>query len=521
MLNNPQVADAAVSLSGNAGHVGPVGPVGDVGNVVNVGNVGNVGTLRVRHEGLRIAGEVVGVGRAAHIAVHNPFTGALVGTVPKATLAEVRRALDIARRYHARLSRFERANILNQAAAAVRSRSAEIAGLITAESGLCLKDSLYEAGRVADVLMFGAHEVLKDDGQVFSCDITPHGRQRRVYTQRDPLQGVITAITPFNHPMNQVAHKIVPSIATNNRMVLKPSEKVPLSALLLADILYAAGLPPEMLSVITGDPREIADELITHPSVDLVTFTGGVAIGKYIASKAGYRRTVLELGGNDPIIVMDDADLDEASTLAVSGSYKNSGQRCTAVKRMLVHQHVAAAFTDLVVAKTRAWHHGDPADPATDMGTVIDEAAARTFEARVNQAIAQGARLLTGHQRSGALYAPTVLDRVRPEMTLVREETFGPVSPIISFGSIDEAIAIANGTAYGLSSAVCTNRLDHITRFVNELQVGTVNVREVPGYRLELTPFGGIKDSGLGYKEGVQEAMKSFTNTKTYSIPWV
>ena len=474
----------------------------------------------VRVEGLRIAGEVVGAGRAEHIEVRNPFNGALVGTVPKATLDEVRRAFDIARGYRAKLTRFERANILNQAAAAVRLRTPEIASLITAESGLCLKDSRYEAGRVADVLMFGAHEVLKDDGQTFSCDITPHGRARRVYTQRDPLQGVISAITPFNHPMNQVAHKVVPSIATNNRMVLKPSEKVPLSALLFADILYAAGLPPEMLSVVTGDPREIADELITHPAIDLVTFTGGVAIGKYIASKAGYRRIVLELGGNDPIIVMDDADLDEASTLAVSGSYKNSGQRCTAVKRMLVHEKVAAAFTDAVLAKTLAWRHGDPADPANDMGTVIDEAAARLFESRVDAAIAGGARLLAGHRRDGALYAPTLLDRVRPEMALVREETFGPVSPIITFANIDEAIAIANGTAYGLSSAVCTNRLDHITRFVNELQMGTVNIREVPGYRLELTPFGGIKDSGLGYKEGVQEAIKSFTNTKTWSIPW-
>jgi len=474
----------------------------------------------VRHEGFRLAGEVVGAGREPRIEVRNPYTGALVGSVPKATLAEVREAFRIAQGYRARLTRFERARILNAAATAVRERTAEIAALITAESGLCLKDSRYEAGRVADVLMFGAHEVLKDDGQVFSCDITPHGRQRRVYTQRDPLLGVITAITPFNHPMNQVAHKVVPAVATNNRMVLKPSEKVPLSALLFADILYAAGLPPAMLSVITGDPREIADELIINPAVDLVTFTGGVAIGKAIAAKAGYRRVVLELGGNDPIIVMDDADLDEASTLAVQGSYKNSGQRCTAVKRMLVHNKVLAAFTERVVDKTRAWRHGDPQDAATEMGTVIDEAAARLFEARVDEAVAQGARLLAGHRREGAMYAPTVLDRVLPGMTLVREETFGPVSPIIGFDGIDEAIALANGTAYGLSSSVCTQRLDHITRFVNELHVGTVNVREVPGYRLELTPFGGIKDSGLGYKEGVQEAMKSFCNTKTYSLPW-
>jgi putative phosphonoacetaldehyde dehydrogenase len=469
---------------------------------------------------MRIAGRRVGEGRDRVIEVFNPYTGERIGTVPKATLEEVRQAFAIAHDFQPRLSRSDRAGILQKAAALVRENVQDIARLITTESGLCLKDSTYEAGRVSDVLLFGAMEVLKDDGQIFSCDLTPHGKKRRVYTQRAPLLGVISAITPFNHPMNQVAHKVVPSVATNNRMVLKPSEKVPFSALYFADLLYQAGLPPEMLSVVTGDPREIADELITNPRVDLVTFTGGVAIGKYIASKAGYRRVVLELGGNDPIIVMDDADLEEAATLAVQGSYKNSGQRCTAVKRMLVQEPVAARFTELLVEKTRAFKHGDPADPGNDMGTVIDAAAATLFQSRVNEAVGQGARLLVGNAREGALYAPTVVTNVSPEMTLVREETFGPVSPIIRFRDVDEAIRIANGTAYGLSSAVCTNRLDHITRFVNELHVGTVNVREVPGYRLELTPFGGIKDSGLGYKEGVQEAMKSFTNLKTYSLPW-
>jgi aldehyde dehydrogenase (NAD+) len=275
-----------------------------------------------------------------------------------------------------------------------------------------------------------------------------------------------------------------------------------------------------MFQVATGDPAEIADELLTNPNIDMVTFTGGVPIGKYIAAKAGYRRMVLELGGNDPLIVMDDADLEEAASLAAAGSYKNSGQRCTAVKRILVHQAVADEFVALLLDKTRRWRYGNPADESVEMGTVIDEAAAQLFESRVNDAVAQGAQLLYGNERQGALYSPTLLDHVRPEMDVVREETFGPVSPVIRFGSLDEAIAIVNGTAFGLSSGICTNRLDVITRCVNELNVGSVNIREVPGYRLELTPFGGIKDSGLGYKEGVIEAMKSFTNLKTYSLPW-
>ena len=469
-------------------------------------------------ESLRIAGEKVHRDRI--IEVRYPYSGEVIGTVPKATVEDVKRALRIARGFRATLTRYERYKILMTAGAIIAARRDAVARLITLESGLCLKDSHYEVGRASDVLLFAANQALVDDSEVFSCDLTAHGKSRKVYTMKEPLLGAITAITPFNHPLNQVIHKLAPAVATNNRVVLKPSEKTPLTAFALADILYEAGLPPQMLSVLTGDPAEIADELLTHADVDLVTFTGGVAVGKYIAAKAVYKRQVLELGGNDPIIVLEDADLEEAATLAASGSYKNSGQRCTAVKRILVQESVATRFVDLLVEKTRAVKYGDPFDPAMDMGTVIDEPSARRFEAVVQEAVAAGAKLLIGNVRRGALYSPTVLDRVTPDMAVVREETFGPVSPVIRFKTVDEAIRISNGTAYGLSSSLCTNRLDLITRFIQELEVGSVNVREVPGYRLEMTPFGGIKDSGLGYKEGVREAMKSFCNTKTYSLPW-
>ncbi|MEO7854330.1 MAG: phosphonoacetaldehyde dehydrogenase [Rubrivivax sp.] len=469
-------------------------------------------------EGLRIGGEVQH--RERFIEVRYPYTGELVAKVAKATVEDVRQAMRIAHQYKPTLTRYERYKILMRAGEIIASRREQIARLITLESGLCLKDSMYEVGRASDVLLFAANQALVDDGQVFSCDLTHHGKSRKVYTLREPLQGVISAITPFNHPLNQVIHKVAPSVATNNRMVLKPTEKTPLAAFALADILYEAGLPPPMLQVLTGDPKEIADEMLTNEHVDLVTFTGGVAVGKYIAAKAVYKRTVLELGGNDPLVVMDDADVDKAAELAASGSYKNSGQRCTAVKRILVHQQVAAAFTEALLDKTRAWTYGDPLDPQVDMGTVIDEAAATRFESLVNDAVGAGARLLHGNQRRGASYSPTLIDRVDAQMPVVKHETFGPVSPIITFKDRDEAVRLVNGTAYGLSSGVCTNRLDDITHFVKELVVGSVNVWEVPGYRLELTPFGGIKDSGLGYKEGVQETVKSFTNTKTYSLPW-
>ena len=473
----------------------------------------------VRQEAMRIAGRAVTTDSV--IEVFNPYTNEVIGTVPAARPEHVREAFATARAFRPKLTRYERQRILMTTAEKLAARKDEIARLITAESGLCLKDSLYEVGRAYDVFSLAGQLAIKDDGEIFSCDVTPQGKARKIYTMRTPLLGVISAITPFNHPLNMVAHKLAPAIATNNRVVLKPTELTPLTALLLADVLYEAGLPPEMLSVITGNPATMGDAMITDPDADLITFTGSVRVGKYIAEKAGYRRLVLELGGNDPLIVMEDADLDKAAELAVLGATKNSGQRCTAVKRILAVESVADALAEKVLARAKTLKAGDPMDPATDIGTVINDKAAALFERRVQDAVTRGAVLLHGNNRDGALYPPTVVDRVPHDCELVREETFGPVVPIIRCpDDINAVIRISNSTAYGLSSGVCTNRIDYITRFVDELEVGTVNIWEVPGYRIEMSPFGGIKDSGLGYKEGVVEAMKSFTNVRTYSLPW-
>ena len=471
------------------------------------------------HEDMRIAGRRVEA--QERIEVRNPFTGEVVGTVPAATPAQIAEAFRLGEAYKPRLTRWERQKILLRTAELLAERREAIATLISMESGLCLKDALYEVGRACDVYGLAGQLAIRDDSEVYACDITQHGKARRIYTSRAPVRGVISAITPFNHPLNMISHKIAPAIATNNRVVAKPTELTPLTALVLADLIYEAGLPPEMLSIVTGNPASMGDAMITDPRADIVTFTGSVKVGKYIAEKAGYKRLILELGGNDPLIVMEDADLEKAAELAVQGATKNSGQRCTAVKRILVVEAVADAFVERVLAKARQLKCGDPLDPDTDIGTVIRESAARQFEERVNDAVAKGAKLLLGNKRQGALYPATVVDHVPYRCELVHQETFGPVIPIIRCpNDIAAVIAIANDTAYGLSSGVCTNRLDYITRFINELEVGTVNVWEVPGYRIEMSPFGGIKDSGLGYKEGVWEAMKSYTNVKTYSLPW-
>ncbi|MQX46504.1 phosphonoacetaldehyde dehydrogenase [Sinorhizobium medicae] len=478
-------------------------------------------SIAVRHEPMRIAGQLIDTDD--RIEVRYPWNNTVVGTVPAGRAEHAREAFAIAAAYQPKLTRYERQKILLTAAETLASRKEEISDVITLELGISKTDSLYEVGRAFDVFTLAGQMCIHDDGEIFSCDLTPHGKARKIFTTREPLTA-ISAITPFNHPLNMVAHKVAPAIATNNCVVVKPTELTPITALLLADILYEAGLPPEMLSVVTGWPADIGMEMITNPYVDLVTFTGSVPVGKLIAANAHYKRQVLELGGNDPLIILNDLsddDLARAADLAVAGATKNSGQRCTAVKRILCQESVADRFVPMVLERAKRLRFGDPMDRSTDLGTVIREKAAALFEERVLSAAGEGADILYHPGRSGALLPPIVVDRVPHHSDLVLEETFGPIIPIVRVLDDDEAtIALSNSTAFGLSSGVCTNDYRRMQKYIAGLKVGTVNIWEVPGYRIEMSPFGGIKDSGNGYKEGVIEAMKSFTNVKTFSLPW-
>ncbi len=472
-------------------------------------------------ESMRIGGRHVDA--EGVVPVHYPYTNEVIGTVPAGTAEHAAKAFEIARNYKPKLTRYERQQILFRTAELIKARKDQLSDLITLELGLSKKDSLYEVGRAYDVYSLAGQLCILDDGQIFSCDLTPQGKPRKIFTKREPV-GVISAITPFNHPLNMVSHKVAPAIATNNCVVAKPTELTPLTCIALADILYEAGLPPEMFQVVTGWPDDIGDEMVTNDNIDIITFTGGVRVGKIIAGKAGYKRAALELGGNDPLIILDDlsdADLDKAAELAVAGATRNSGQRCTAVKRILVQERVADRFVEKVLAKAKAIKFGDPMDPNTDLGTVVHELAAKTFEDRVHKAAEQGAKILYNPGRQGALLPPITVDFVPHQSELVFEETFGPIVPIVRVpNDDDEVIRISNSTPFGLSSGVCTNNLSRITKFIEGLNVGTVNIWEVPGYRIEMSPFGGIKDSGNGVKEGVMEAMKFFTNVKTWSLPW-
>lgn len=477
--------------------------------------------FKIRNDAMRIGGEKVFTKDL--IEVRYPYTDQVIGTVPAGTAEHAAQAFDIAANYKPTLTRYERQQILFRAAQLIVERREEIAHWLTLELGICKQHSLYETGRSYDVFMLAGQLSILDDGQIFSCDLTPHGKDRKIYTKREPVNA-ISAITPFNHPLNMVAHKIAPSIATNNCMVCKPTELTPLTAITLADILYEAGLPKEMFQIVTGMPADIGDEMVTNEHIDIITFTGGVKVGKMIASKAAYKRTALELGGNDPLIILNDlseADLEKAATIAVAGATGNSGQRCTAVKRILAQDSIADKLVELITEKAKAIRFGDPQDPDTQLGCVIHAQAAETFESRVYEAEKQGAKVLYNPGRSGALLPPIVVDHVPHDSELVYEETFGPIIPIVRVPeNDDEVMRISNATEFGLSSGVCTNDLNRAIAYINGLNVGTVNIWEQPGYRIEMSPFGGIKDSGNGVKEGVLEAMKFFTNVKTYSLPW-
>ena len=464
-----------------------------------------------------IAGQAIH--REDKLSVYNPYNGEVAGTVANLGKAETLEAIETALQGGETLSRYQRYEILDKARRMLLERAEEFSSLITAESGLCLKETSYEVGRGHDVLQFSAMEALKDDGEIFSCDVSPHGKSRKIFTLREPHK-LVAAITPFNHPLNQVLHKIAPAIASGAATILKPSSKTPLVAVKITELLYEAGLPGWMLSVLVGPSSEVADTLVTDPRVEVVSFTGGETVGKMIAERAGYKKLVLELGGNSPLIIMEDADLDLAINLAAEGCFRNSGQRCTAVKRLLVHEAILETFTERFVEEAGKYNYGDPNDPDTRVGTVIDEDAAIYLEKVVNDAVALGARVLLGGTREGALMTPTVIADVPRDAEMVVKESFGPLAPIMSVSDIEDAISLANATAYGLSSGIVTRDMDRAIRAVKGIQTGTVNINEVPGYRIECSPFGGVKDSGLGVKEGVIEAMKGMTYVKTFSMPW-
>ena len=451
---------------------------------------------------------------ADELVVHNPWTGEVVGRVPRDSATEVDIAVEATAARHRPVTPSQRAAVLSRAADALLARAPEFAELITSESGVCRRETAREVARASTNLRLAAVEAERLRGE----SIPIPDQRRLAITVPEPV-GVVAGITPFNRPLNQVVVKVAPAVAAGCAIVLKPSEKTPLTALALAELLIDAGFPKEMLAVLTGEPAVIGPALAGHPLVDMVTFTGGVRTGRAVAAAAAGKKLLLELGGNDPLIVLPDADLERAARLAADGAFATAGQSCRGVKRIIVVEPVADAFVELLVAAARAKRYGDPRHPDTDVGPLINEDAARMVERRIGAAVQAGALLCAGGRREGSLIAPTVLDHVPSTAELVREETFGPVAPVLRVADLDEAVKVSNGTAYGLQAGVVTGDSAAFWRLAEQLRVGAVNLDEGPQFDSPHIPFGGVKASGLG-REGIRYAIGEMSVTKTITVPY-
>jgi putative phosphonoacetaldehyde dehydrogenase len=451
---------------------------------------------------------------AAELAVHDPWTGDVVGRVARDGAEQVDEAVRLLAARRRSLPPAERAAVLTGAAAALQARAEELATLITSESGVCCKETLREVERAARNLRVAAVEAERIRGETIPIP----GQRRLAITVPEPI-GVVAGITPFNRPLNQVAVKVAPALAAGCPVVIKPSEKTPLTAIAFAQLLVEAGCPADALAVLTGDPGVVGPALAAHPGVDMVTFTGGVATGRAVAAAAAGKKLLLELGGNDPLLVLPDADLDRAAQLAANGALATAGQSCRGVKRIVVWEQVADALVERLLDAARRKRFGDPREPETDVGPLVTEEAARLVERRIADAVAAGARLLLGGGRRGALVEPAVLDGVPPDAELVREETFGPVAPVIRVRDLDHAVAVVNGTRYGLQAGVVTRDSQAFWALAARLRVGAVNLDEGPQFDSPHIPFGGVKASGVG-REGIRYSIAEMTVVKTVTVPF-
>ncbi len=455
------------------------------------------------------------VDRADRIEVHDPQNGLLVDTVPRATRADAQTAVHAAWAWFDRNrvpATHERMRILREAADHVLSRHEEFARTIATEGVKTIREARKEVTRCVETLRLSAEEARRVTGETIPFDQMPGSEGRLGWFAREPV-GVIGAITPFNDPLNLVAHKIGPAIAAGNAIVVKPHSKTPLSALLLAQALDVAGMPAGMLQVVTGAGADVGDVLVTEPRVRMLSFTGGRRTGEAIARRTGLKKLAMELGSNCPVLVFPDADLDQAAASCVSGAFWAAGQNCLHVQRIIVHEEIYASFRDRLVAGAEAYRVGDKQDEATDMGPLIDEAAACRVERLVGDAVAGGARLLTGGERAGTFLAPTVLEDVPLDHEVNVEEVYGPVTNLAPFRAEAEAIALANRPDYGLHAALFTTDVATAFRVIGGLRCGGVMVNDSTDYRIDAMPFGGVKGSGLG-REGVRFALQEMTEPK-------
>ena len=459
------------------------------------------------------------VDRPEKIDVTNPYDGSVVDTVPKATAADVDRAVATlvhgAQKMRA-MSAYDRSLLLRRAAEIMKRREDELARTISREEGKILAEGRLEASRSRETIEVSAEEARRIVGEMVPLDAAPGAAGRIGFTLRVPC-GIVAAITPFNFPLNLVCHKVGPALAAGNAVIIKPASDTPLSALKLVEILLEAGTPPEAIACLTGGGAAIGDALSTDPRIRKISFTGSYEVGEHICKMAGVKRVTMELGSNSPVIIMDDADLERAAEAITSAGFANAGQVCISAQRILTAKKIGPEFLDILKPKVEAIKVGDPLAEGVKMGPLVREADAARVQSWIEEAVAGGAKLVTGGGRKGALHEPTILDDVDPEMKVSRDELFGPAVALTPFHDIDEAIRLANDTRYGLSAAIFTRDLDRAMKFAREVDSGNLHVNWGTQWRADMMPYGGLKDSGFG-KEGPKYVVHEMTELKTVVV---
>ncbi len=448
--------------------------------------------------------------------VTNPYSGELVDTVPRAGPEDVEDALEAAvagASVMRRLTPYERRQIMDRAADLVEAAVEELARTISSEEGKPLAEARGEAARIPDLIRLSASEAARLHGETIPVDAAPGGGDKLGFTMRQPC-GVVVAVTPFNYPLLLVAHKVAPALASGNAVILKPAGQTPLTALKLTRILLDAGLPELALQCVTGPGSELGPALCADDRVRKVSFTGSHDVGRRIAAVAGVKKLSLELGANCPVIVLPDADLEQVAAAIALGGYVNAGQVCISVQRVLAQRDIYGDLLDALRPKVESIRVGDPFEDGTQLSALISEGEAKRVETAINQAVAEGASLVTGGERSGAIVAPTIVADVSPELQLFHDELFGPAVTVTPVAGIDEAIALANDSPYGLGAGIFTSDIGNALRFAREVDCGSIQVNWTPLWRADLMPYGGLKGSGIG-KEGPRYAVEEMTELKT------
>ncbi|MCZ2126276.1 MAG: aldehyde dehydrogenase family protein [Anaerolineales bacterium] len=451
--------------------------------------------------------------------VKNKYNGKIIGTLPAASSEMLDAAIAAAERAEdamAEMPAHKRADILLKTAALIRERADDLAKTIAAEAGKALKFARAEVDRAQSTFTIAAEEAKRMGGEVFPLDAVPSGEGYFGFWTRRPV-GVIAAISPFNFPLNLVAHKVAPALAAGNTLVLKPATTTPLAAVKLCEILMEAGLPKGAINLVAGSGATVGEWLITDPRVDKITFTGSPPVGAHILAVAGIKKVTLELGNTSPVVVAPDADLDFVAKRCAVGAFYNSGQVCISVQRIYSEKNVFEPFAEKFVQATEALVVGDPLDERVDVGPMIDSKEVDRIEGWVNEAQGSGAKVLTGGKRDGTVYYPTVLTSVEADMKVVAEETFAPVASVIQSDDFESALQQANDSKFGLQVGVFTNDVNRVFRAVKKLNFGGVIVNDTPNFRADHMPYGGNRQSGLG-REGVKFAMEDMTNIQMVAI---